>query len=210
MVALDLPGFGRSQLLAEMKANPTLDYFKLAATVAAKLMAKLKFKTYSVAGWSDGARVACLLAIEYKSRVNALILWAFLPMMDKESCWAIAKTRDIGTWNEQALESYSSVYGEQRFSDLWRKYVDFCVKSIELPQKFDISNMLSQIKCPTLILHGARDPIVNYNVHVEPLSGKIYDSTIVQIEGLAHNIHQADPAQFNGILGDFVLNAMSA
>lgn len=176
----------------------------MCAGVAAKLMSNLKFKTYAVGGWSDGARVACLLAISHQSRVNALLLWGFVPVMDQRSSQAIARTRDTSSWDPRVLEFYSSVYGEQAFSDLWRKYVDFIVSALELPDQFDIRQQLCKIKCPTLILHGTDDPIVNYAEHVKPLEMQIYDSDILQFKGLAHNIHQADPSRFNQVLTTFV------
>lgn len=167
-------------------------------------MRKLNHKTYSVAGWSDGARVASLLAIKHQSRVNALLLWGFVPIMDKQSCEAVARTRDTSCWDPEVREFYSSVYGEQRFSDLWRKYVDFIVATLEYPVQFDIRQELYKIKCPVLILHGTRDPIVNFSEHVKPLEMQIYDSDILQFKGMAHNIHQADPNQFNRVLSTFV------
>lgn len=187
-----------------MKSDPTKEYFDFCANVGAKLMQKLGHKTYSVAGWSDGARVASLLAIKHQSRVNALLLWGFVPIMDKRSCEAIARTRDTSSWDPQVREFYSSVYGEQKFSDLWRRYVDYIVATLEYPVQFDIRNELCQIKCPTLILHGTKDPIVSFMEHVKPLEAQIFDSDILQLKGMAHNIHQADPGQFNQVLSNFV------
>lgn len=204
IVTYDLPGFGKSTIIEGFTTDPTLEYFKVAAQVGSKLMSELGFKTYSLGGWSDGARVACLLAAECQSRVNTLLLWSFLPAIDTESSWAFSRTRDIGTWNPEALEIYSSVYGEQEFSEKWRKYVDYLVSTLEQSERLDLKHNLSAIKCPTLILHGSRDPIVKFQEHVEPLEKLIYDSNIKQIKGLAHNIHQADPKQFNRVLTDFV------
>ena len=204
IVTFDLPGFGRSVLPEDSKTDPTGDYFELCAQVGAELMAKLGYKTYSLGGWNDGARVASKLAIRYQSRVDALLLWGFAPIMDERSCGAIARTRDTSIWDPQVREFYSSVYGEQRFSDLWRKYVDYIVATLELPDQFDMRAELSKIKCPTLVLHGSSDPIISFKEHVKPLEMQIYDSDIMQFKGLAHNIHQADPDQFNQVLKTFV------
>lgn len=208
IVAPDLPGYGRSEVFDEEKRQnclPTLEYFEMCAEVCAKLMSKLNYKTYSVAGWSDGARVAALLAIKSQSRVDALILWGFAPVMDKESCLATARVRDTSIWEPSILKTYSDVYGEQNFSELWRHYVDYIVQTLETPEQlFDIRDRLSSIKCPTLVLHGTNDPIINYRTHVEPIEMQIYDSQIKQFTGLAHNIHQADAQQFNQVLSKFV------
>lgn len=212
MIAPDLPGYGRSELISkELKpCEPTLDYFELCANVCAKLMEQLKFNTYSIGGWSDGARVAALMAIRWQSRCNSLVLWGFAPKMDKESCMATARARDTSIWNPKVLNNYSSVYGEQVFSEMWKKYVDFVVKTLELPEQFDISSRLSQIKCPTLVVHGSEDPIIDWTTHVKPIEMQIYDSQVKQLPGLAHNLHQADPACFNHLIGQFVAASASA
>lgn len=211
VIAPDLPGYGRTELISdELKpCEPTLDYFKLCATICAKLMGQLGHRRYSVGGWNDGARVAALLAIECQSRVNALILWGFSPVMDKETCWATSKTRDTSIWEPSILKLYFDVYGEQNFPDLWRHYVDFVVQALELPDQFDIRNELHKIKCPTLVLHGSHDSIINYDRHVKPIEMQIYDSQVQQFKGLAHNIHQADPVQFNSVMARFVSSVVA-
>lgn len=222
LVALDLPGYGRSELMATSSrpsgssnsngssirdCEPTMDYFELCADVCRQLMQELGFKTYSVGGWNDGARVAALLAIKCQARVNSLLLWGFAPVMDEQSCLALARARDTSIWEPSILRTYADVYGEQGFGELWRKYVDFVVKSLELPDRFDIRDRLRQIKCPTLVLHGSEDPIISFREHVRPIEMQIYDSEVRQLAGLAHNIHQAAPKHFNELLARFVASA---
>lgn len=207
LVTLDLPGCGQSEISDAIKVEPNLEYFEYCAQTCASLMSKLGRKTYSVAGWNDGARVASLLAVKCQSRVDALILWGFAPQMDKRSCLALAKTRDISTWDDTILQLYTSVYGRDNFSDLWHKYVDYIVSTLELPEqeRFDVRDRLNLIKCPTLILHGSKDPIIDFETHVKPLDMQIYDSDIVQFRGSAYNIHQADVNQFNRAMTTFVM-----
>ena len=207
-----MPGYGRSQLDSkELKpCEPSLQYFELCAQICAKLMSQLGHKTYSVGGWNDGARVAALLAIGHQSRCNSLILWGFAPQMDKESCMSTARFRDTSIWDPRILANYSEVYGEQVFGELWRKYVDFVVKALELPEQFDIRDRLNKIKCPTLVLHGSADPIINWSKHVKPIEMQIFDSQIKQLPGLAHNLHQANPLEFNRMVGQFVAASASA
>lgn len=210
LVAYDLPNYGKSKVTSVTKDRygkiikfnnlPSMEYFELCARLGAKLMSFLNFKTYSVCGWSDGARVASLLAIKYQSRVDSLLLWGFVPIMDEQSCEAVARTRDTSTWNPKVLEFYSDVYGEQKFSELWKEYVDFLISTLEQPVQFDLREQLKHIKCPTMILHGSEDPIVDFRKHVKPLHMQIYDSEIVQIPDMAHNIHQAYPEKFNTLL----------
>lgn len=201
IVAFDLPGYGKSNFEERDFNYTNLDRD---ATIAAKLMLKLGFKTYSVCGWDDGARVGAILAIKNQSRVDALVLWGFTPMMDEITSKIIGKTRDIGIWDIKALELYSNVYGEEKFSQFWRKYVDFIMSNLESNDQFDIIDQLHLIKCPTLVLHGTNDPIVNYKRHVLPVIDNINDIDMVQFKGAAHNIHQARAFEFNSIVTTFV------
>lgn len=205
LVALDLPGYGKSD---SEERDFCYTSFERDASIAAKLMALLKFKTYAVCGWDDGARVAAILAIRNQSRVNALVLWGFTPMMDEATSKIIGKTRDIGTWDECALKIYSAVYGEHRFSQFWRKYVDYIVSNMESPEQFDIKDQLHMIKCPTLVLHGTNDPIVSFARHVEPVKASIYDADVVLFKSAAHNIHQARASEFNRIVTTFVASSL--
>lgn len=211
IVTLDLPGQGRSELKhPEMeKAAPVMLYFRFCGQVCGKLMEQLGHRTYSVGGWSDGARVAALLAIERQSRVNCLLLWGFVPVMDDLSVNAISRVRDTNVWDPNVLETYVSVYGEQRFSELWRQYVDFIVSNLDLNERFDIRDELKKIKCPTVVLHGTFDPLVDYKAHVEPIEMQIYDSEIVQINGAPHNMHQAQSDKFNRAFAQLI-NLVSA
>lgn len=203
IIALDLVGYGKSD-----SEERDLSYHALErdAKICSKLMAELNHKTYSVCGWDEGARVAAILAIENQSRVNSLILLGFTPMMDEESSKAIGKTRDTSAWDKDILALYSDSYGEQRFSSLWRKYVDYTISNLESSDQFDIRDKLHKIKCPTLICYGTRDPIVNYSKHVLPVQENIYDSEIAEFKDAAHNIHQARATEFNEMLTKFVLS----
>lgn len=62
-------------------------------------------------------------------------------------------------------------------------------ESLESPVDFDIRDKLSQIKCPTLVLHERDDPVISFQDHVKPIEMQIYHSVIKQFKGLAHNTH---------------------
>lgn len=199
-------------LLANSKSTPhkrefLLESFERDADLAAKLMRHLNYKTYSVLGWSDGAKVASLIAIKHPSRVDNLIIWGFTAHMDKKSCQAIGKTRDVETWEPSMLKIYQDCYGVEQFTDLWHRYVDFVVWTLEFEERFDIRHRLNTIKCPTLIVHGQNDPLVDYNDHIKPLDFQIYDSNIKTFPRASHNLHQAYPKQFNELVSQFIISS---
>lgn len=53
-----------------------------------------------------------------------------------------------------------NLYGEDYFKKTWESWVDAFVDIFE-KQKGDICrSSLTKIECPTLIIHGAKDPMV--------------------------------------------------
>lgn len=89
IIAPDLPCYGKCELAHdELKlCESTSDYSHLCSWRCSELMAQLGFRTYPVAGWNDGSRVAALLAM--------------------------ARSRDTSIWEPSILKSYADVHGEQ-------------------------------------------------------------------------------------------------
>ncbi|KAG9510099.1 Valacyclovir hydrolase [Fragariocoptes setiger] len=206
VVAVDLPGYGRSKPPVREFSN---DLYETDAEAMMKLMKELNFKTYSVAGWDDGAKVAAFIAIKYPGRVNCLILWGFVPHLDDHSCRAIGRTRDVELFDPVALEYYESVYGYDEFVEQWHKYVDFIVSSMRTKKRYDMREKLTKIKCPTLIVHGDIDPIVDYNLHVKTTETLIPDSFVVHFNTASHNIHQSYSNHFNEVMSGFIISTRS-
>ncbi|CAG2182184.1 unnamed protein product, partial [Oppiella nova] len=72
MIAWDPPGYGYSRPPERAYGK---DVYKNDADLAAELMAKLGYNLYSLLGWSDGGKVALLMAIKYQSRIDKLVVW---------------------------------------------------------------------------------------------------------------------------------------
>lgn len=80
-----------------------------------------------------------------------------------------------------------SLYGEGYFRSTWGSWVD-AMEEIYEKNKGDICmNLLRNIKCPTLICHGAKDVMVHKD-HPEFLSENIKNSKLVQSSGLINRV----------------------
>ncbi len=113
--------------------------------------------------------------------------------------------RKISTWSPRAAEAMRGVYGEE-LDDLWERYV--CgLEAIHAGGGDLYRALLSKIRCPTLILHGARDPLVPA-VHPEAIHRGIAGSRLHVFPDGKHNIHVRYAEQFNILVLDF-LNARS-
>lgn len=72
-------------------------------------------------------------------------------------------------------EPMIEAYGEEKFAEYWARWVDGMV-AIGQTQDGNICNkIIKDISCPTFILHGGKDPLVD-NVHVSYLHTRIEGS----------------------------------
>lgn len=65
-------------------------------------------------------------------------------------------------WPEKKKALMIPMYGEENFRKMW---TDWLNALIEIQEKGDgdlCSKLLHKVKCPTLIIHGEKDPMVPY------------------------------------------------
>lgn len=168
-------------------------------------MDKLGYRLYSVLGWSDGAKIALLLAIQHQARVEKLIIWGVVPYASAYDIKAVSMTRNINDFAPQSKELYTKAYGRELFEHLWHKHVDYCVGFSKNPnQIWDIRDKMKTIRCPTLILHGDKDPLIDKN-HPATAESIIGDSRLIRFANGSHNIHQQYVKEFNKAVTDFLL-----
>lgn len=168
-------------------------------------MDKLGYKLYSVLGWSDGAKIALLLAIKHQAKIDKLVVWGVVPYVSDYDLKAVSITRDTSVFAPKSRELYVKAYGEDLFEILWHKHVDFCASYYDHKEHvWDVRKEMRTIKCPTLILHGDKDPLIDKN-HPYTTEREIADSRLVRFPNGSHNIHQAFPEEFNKAVTEFLL-----
>ena len=106
------------------------------------------------------------------------------------------KFRDINTWNVQLRETMENIYRTTCFPKLWSRCVD-TFSTIYKGRKGDVcKEELSKIKCPTLIIHGAKDPLLPLS-HSEYLHKNIAGSQLVIMPEGKHHLHMQLASEFN-------------
>lgn len=182
----------------------SLDSYPNDARKAAGLMDKLGYKLYSVLGWSDGSKVAMLLATQNQARIDKLVIWGVVPNATEYDIKAVSMTRDINVFDPKAKKLYIDAYGQDLFEQLWHKHVDYCVSfSGNAGVIWDVRKEIRNIKCPTLILHGDKDPLID-KAHPFTAEREIADSRLVRFPNGSHNIHQVYVQEFNKIVTNFL------
>lgn len=120
----------------------------------------LQIDKYSLLGWSDGGITALIAASKAIGRVEKLVVWGSNAYVTEKDIKLYEKIRDVQKWSPRMREPFIKLYGERYFSDTWSAWVN-SFQTILKDNKGDICcEELSKIDIPTLILHGAQDPLV--------------------------------------------------
>jgi valacyclovir hydrolase len=198
VIAPDPRGYGQSRPPAR---DYPLDFYDLDADDLIALLNALEIDRFSVLGWSDGANIGSLLAIKYPARVRRLVVWAGNSFLSAQEMEAFRSIRSLASWSPRAVDAMRAVYGDE-LAAMWSAYVDG-LETIYTNGGEIYRSRLSCIKCPTLILHGEKDPLVPA-FHPEILRDEIEHSELVTIPDGKHNIHARYAPEFNRIVSGFL------
>ena len=229
VVAMDLPGFGYSELPGE---DISIEYY---ARWTIKLMDALEIESAVVVGNSMGGFVSAEMAIKFPERVqrlvfiSAAIFWQNrrraqpLVQLAKLSDAVVARalvraTDDIATRRRlryAALASAGFRYPQYISDELAHEMVrsarrtDGFLPALEALAGYDLEEELPKISCPTLIVWGAHDQLVSVK-DAERLEDLIPDSQREVFERTGHVAMLERPERFNRLLREFLAEAPAA
>ena len=97
------------------------------------------------------------------------------------------------------------VYGKEYFPQLWEAWVQSIITlASKTPDRNICKELLGQINCPSLIVHGAKDAMVA-SAHPDMLHRKIRGSRLQIFPDGKHNLHFKYKERFNEIVEKFLL-----
>jgi len=198
VIASDPRGYGRSR---PPERDYPLDFYHRDAADMLALMAALGHQRFSVMGWSDGANVAVMMAAEEPGRVERLVVFGGQSFLTAEDIAAFNNIRKISAWSPRAAQAMRAIYGEA-LDGLWDRYV------AGQEALFDAGGdlyrpLLTKIKCPAFVLHGAEDPLTS-GLHAEAIHRGIAGSCLHIFPKGRHNIHIRYAEEFNGLVHAFL------
>ena len=199
IVAFDPRGYGNSRP-PQRQFSGTI--FENDAKDVKGLMHAFGITKFSVLGWSYGAIAGLILASLFSDSVRSLVVWGGIAYVSKEDIECYNKIRDLSKWSKKMLEPLEQEYGREGLHQLWNSWLDVLEEVYHSGGNI-CKDMLSNIKCPTLILHGIKDPIVP-NFHPTYLSANIHNSSVYNFPDGKHNIHLRYSEEFNQIVEKFV------
>lgn len=198
VIVPDARGYGKSR---PPRRQFPLDFYERDARDCAALMDTLGCQSYVVGGWSDGAIISLLLTLQQPQRVAKLAIWGGNAYLAAEDIAAYESTRLLSSWSPRMVETMGAVYGDE-LQDLWSRWCD-AMLAIYCSGGELCRQRLHLIQCPTLILHGAKDPLVPI-FHADVLKEGIAHSRLHMFPDGKHNIHTAFASEFHRLLLAFV------
>jgi pimeloyl-ACP methyl ester carboxylesterase len=202
LVAPDLPAHGRSP---GIEALPTIEAY--ADAVEGFCAAALRRKAVLV-GWSMGFSIALVLATRHPERWAGLVLMAGLPYW-RPPAGALDDLRDVvrGRLPQQfdtllfspatPMEVMREAWMEQVKTDPRVLYGDLLAGT-----RFDGRPLLSEVRLPTLVIHGADDKLVTAD-QARATAQAIAGARVEVIEQAGHLAQLEQAGRFNELLASF-------
>lgn len=221
LVALDLPGFGRSQPVAD----PSLLGLQGWAACVRAVCAALELDPVVLVGWSLGGHVA-LEAVGAIPAARGVLLFgtpplAFPPAMERAFLPHPAMAASFQeTLTEAEMDGYVAsfmapgaaapdVFGADiRRSDGRARAA--VAASIRPDGYQDEVAVVANLRVPLAVLHGAEEQLVSGAYLAELAMPTLWRGAVQVIPGAGHAPQWEQPAAFNALLGAFVETCMGA
>jgi len=156
VLAPHLHGYGRST----QRTSYTVTYYREDVADMIALLNALRIDQVSVLGFSDGGIVGLLLAALHPQRVKAVALLGAQPSINAQN------VADIRHWllevplSEEWQVQLAKLHGEPYWRLLPSMYVAAQEALVAAGGVLITEEELASIRCPTLVMHGARDRVV--------------------------------------------------
>jgi len=225
VMALDLPGFGHSQMPTE---QITISFY---ARVLDQVMGELGIDAAAVVGNSMGGFISAEMAIAFPQRVERLVLaspagissynnpfatrWAswirrMAPLLALQTGWASAHA-DLLTRSPIMRELVLNVPmlhpgrlpRELMAEQLRGAGKPGFVQALEANLNYDYRDRLPEIVCPTLVVWGDRDRLISVR-DADVYTELIPNARKVILSDTGHAPMLERPARFNALLEEFL------
>ena len=197
-IVFDRPGFGHSQRPQDRSWTAAAQ-----ATLFAETFAQLGIGAPIVVGHSWGTLVALALALNHPASVGGLVLASGYYFPSARS--------DVALFSPPAIPVLGDVISAAEIADRIGAILrDFPLALALRPSQIkafaqDTSHMIAAaqqlsprygtITCPTVIMAGDADRIVNFERQAQRLHGAIPGSRLDVLNGAGHMIHHVDPGR---------------
>jgi pimeloyl-ACP methyl ester carboxylesterase len=192
VVLVDSRGHGRST-----RDSRPYTYELMASDVVA-VMDALKIEKAAVVGWSDGACIALILAMQLPARITRVFYFAcnMDPSGTKEIAWP---NPVIDRCLSRHRQDYASLSATPDQFDAFFAAIGLMMKT----EPNYSAHQLAQIHVPVVIAISERDEFIRLE-HAEYLARTIPGAQLLLLSGVSHFAPLQRPDQFNTVLQTFL------
>ena len=192
VILLDNRGRGRSTL------GPLPLTYELLASEVLTVMDALDIAKFSVIGWSDGATIGLILALQHPSRIARVI--AFGGSMDLSGVKDVAPGEPkLARVFGRAKRDYARLSETPAEFEMMRKAVSLMMAT----QPNYGAHDLAEIRVPVAIVVGDEDEFIKPE-HSAYLARSIPGATLIVLPGVSHFAMLQRPHQFNAAMLAFL------
>jgi pimeloyl-ACP methyl ester carboxylesterase/UDP:flavonoid glycosyltransferase YjiC (YdhE family) len=169
---------------------------------------------FGIVAFSCASMLAVRHAVEHPEQVSHLVLISgqysqSLPQPFEEKVAKVFR-HDFDGWRARlatkcAPEPHSLKAIEDAISWMGESTADIYIEALQQIEKDNVWDLLPQVRVPTLLIHGTRDPIVPY-AHGKRFAEAVPGATLVTFEGGGHSLPGREAAKVNRLIRDFVLD----
>lgn len=203
VVGYDPLGYGSSRPPQRAFHLGPVHFLSKDAAHAHTVMKTLGYDKFSVLGWSDGGVAALFLAAQFPDSVRNLVVWGANAYVSDEDIEMFLAVRNVDQWSPSMRATLDTIYGPS-LGRMWAEWVDSMV-AVHSKGGDLCRNLLRRIRCPTLVMHGKKDPLVP-SFHPVFLKDNIADSQLVYFAEGKHNLHLRFAEEFNRKVDIFLRN----
>ena len=201
VVGYDPLGYGSSRPPPRAYRLGPVHFLRADAVHAHAVMKALGYDRFSVLGWSDGGVAALFLAALFPESVRKMVVWGANAYVSDEDIEMFLAVRDVRQWSASMRASLEPIYGPSLERE-WAEWVDSMV-AVHSKGGDLCRSELGRVRCPTLVMHGRKDPLVPA-FHPVYLRDNISCSQTVYFEEGKHNLHMRFAAEFNSKVDAFL------
>lgn len=202
VIVFSMPGVGLSSKVDELSLE-RLSKYVISTLETLETSGKL-----IIMGISWGALLASTIAAVYPDRVDKLILGS--PISDMQMSYK--EDDNLEKVDSEMKKDFMNVSGGKTGYDIFMKskcinpnayisYANYFGK--KSPSPHSISNILSLIRCKTLIIYGKKDTVNSLEDSVIVANG-ILNSILIEMDDCAHLPMVTKPSEFNNIVLKFL------
>ncbi|CAG2178044.1 unnamed protein product, partial [Oppiella nova] len=152
IIAVEAPGWGRSRPPVRQFG---VNVYNNDAQCFHAVMESLGFQKYSIIGWSDGAKVALLMAIKYPKCVESVVVTAISIYLTDSAIRFFKTTQNIESWSKDRIDCYLRCYETKaEIQTLWTRFAKYIEYYNQYFPEDIYKDKYDLIRCPVLVMHG--------------------------------------------------------